>query len=99
MAESYFWLVTRDPETNRPYLLAGGRTEDEARTKGLEILGGVDFTIKKFPTRDLGRASSLLKGNRLEQTHSVHKAAERLGHERTVKRRMAKLRQRNPINT
>ena len=84
--EYYYWLTSRCPETGKPYLIAGGRTEQEARMKGLEVLGGADFQIKRLPTRNLQRASSLLKGNRLEKVHSLRKASEKLGHERTVKR-------------
>ena len=86
--EQYFWLVCSDPETGRPYLVAGGKTEEECRQKGLELLGGIDFEIRKLPTRNLARASSLLKGQRLESTKNLHKATERLGHERTVRRRL-----------
>ena len=86
--QSWYWIVCTDPETNKNFLIAGGRTEDEARQRGMEMLGGLDFTIKRLPTRNLQRASSLLKGNRLEQTRSLRKASERLGHERTVRRRL-----------
>jgi len=85
--EEYYWLTAKDEETGKPYLIAGGVNEEEARQKGLEMLSGLDFRIRKLPTRNLQRASSLLKGNRLEKTHSLHKAAERLGHERSVRRR------------
>jgi len=85
--EEYYWLTAKDEETGKSYLIAGGVNEEEARQKGLEMLSGLDFRIRKLPTRNLQRASSLLKGNRLEKTHSLHKAAERLGHERSVRRR------------
>ena len=84
----WHWIVATDPETHKPYLIAGGRTEDEARQRGMECLGGLDFQIKRLPTRNLQRASSLLKGNRLERTQSLRKASERIGHERTVRRRV-----------
>jgi hypothetical protein len=84
----YWWITSSDPETGKPYLIAGGRSEEEARQKAFEFLGGMDFKLKRLPTRNLARASSLLKGNRLEETKSLHKAAEKLGHERTVKRRL-----------
>lgn len=84
--EEYYWITAVDPDTGKPYLIAGGNTEEIARQKGLEMLGGLDFRIRKLPTRSLSHASSLLKGNRLEKTHSIHKAAERLGHEKSVKR-------------
>lgn len=82
--EEYWWITASDPETGKPYLIAGGRTEDEARQKGLETLGGADFQLRKLPTRSLPRASSLIKGNRLEKTHSLRKAAEPIGHEKGI---------------
>lgn len=81
----YYWLTTVSPE-GKHFLIFGGSTEEEARARGLEQLAGVDFQIKLLPTRDLGRASSLLKGNRLEKTHSLRKAGERIGHERSIRR-------------
>jgi len=69
---NYYWLVAKD-ETGKPYLVYGGATEEEARQKGLENLNGIDFEIKPLPTRDLSSASSMLRGNRLEQTHSLRK--------------------------
>jgi len=81
----YYWLTARD-ETGKPYLIYGGMTEDEARQKGLEMLGGTDFQIKRLPTRNLARASSLLKGGRLEQTHSLKEAGKRIGHNKSLKR-------------
>jgi hypothetical protein len=86
----YYWIVTKDPESNKPYLLPGGKTEQEARQKGLEQLGGIDFEIRRFPTIDLAKASSMLKGRRLEKTKSLHKAVERLGHSKSLKRSQQK---------
>lgn len=98
MREEYYWITAVDPETGKPYLIAGGRTEDEARQKGLETLGGLDFLIRKLPTTNLARASSLLKGDRLEKTKSLHKAAERLGHERSLDRLRDRIRNRRAEN-
>ena len=86
----YFWLVTQD-ENGRPYLIFGGNNEEEARQKGLEMLGGLDFEIKRLPTRDKATASSYLKGNRLEQTHSLKAAGRRVGHDRSLKRLKRKI--------
>lgn len=86
----YYWIVTKDPESGKPYLLPGGKTEQEARQKGLEQLGGIDFEIRRFPTIDLAKASSMLKGRRLEKTKSLHKAVERLGHSKSLKRSQQK---------
>lgn len=82
----YYWLLTSDPETGKPYLIFGGDTEESARQKGLDMLGGLDFEIRGLPTRDLGRASAMIRGKRLEETHSLHKASERLGHNRSIAR-------------
>lgn len=82
--EDYWWITATDPESGKPYLIAGGRNEDEARQKAFEMLAGIDFKLVKLPTRNLSRASSLTKGNRLEKTKSLHKAAEHLGHDRSL---------------
>lgn len=86
----YYWIVARDPETRRPYLLPGGKTEQEARQKGLEQLNGIDFELRRFPTTDIGRASAMLKGRRLEKTKSLHKSVEHLGHSKTLRRNQRK---------
>ena len=84
MSGSFYWLVAQ--ENGRPYLIYGGQSEEEARQKGLELLCGLNFEIKRLPTRNLQKASSLLKGNRLEETHSLKKASQRLGHNKSIKR-------------
>ena len=81
----YYWLMARDDD-GKPYLVYGGTTETECREKGLEMLAGVDFEIKKLPTRNLARASSMIKGGRLEETHSLKKASRRLGHTKSLNR-------------
>jgi hypothetical protein len=82
----YYWLLCTDPDTHKPFLIGGGNTEDECRSKGLEMLAGIDFEIRRLPTRNLARASSLIRGVRLEDTHSLHKASEKLGHDRSLSR-------------
>lgn len=83
--EDYWWIVANDPDTGKLFLIAGGRNEDECRQKGFEMLPGTDFKIKMLPTRNLQRASALLKGNRLEETKNLHQASQRIGHEKSVK--------------
>jgi len=80
VGRNYYWLVC-DYEGRRT-LIYGGGTEEEARQKGLEMLPGIDFKIEALPTRNMASASRMLKGNRLEQTHSLTKATERLRHEK-----------------
>lgn len=80
----YWWIVTHDQ--GKPYLVFGGADEEESRRKGLEILGGMDFELKRYPTRDLDAASSFYRGKRLDETHSLHDAGARIGHDRSVAR-------------
>jgi len=82
----YFWLVTTDPETGKPYLIYGGSNEEEARQKGLEILPGIDFEIKMFRTRHLATASSMLRGQRLNGSRSLRDASQPQGHNKSIKR-------------
>jgi len=83
----YWWIVSHDPDTKKPYLIFGSeKSEDECRQRGMELLGGLDFEVKRLGTRSLSKASSLLKGNRLEQTHSLKEASKRLGHDKSVLR-------------
>jgi len=81
----YYWLVSRD-ESGKPYLIFGGDSEGEARSKGLEMLGGLDFDIKRYPTRDQATVSAYLRGKRLEQTHSLRESGRRIGHSKSLKR-------------
>lgn len=81
----YYWLVVRD-ENGKSFLVFGGNNENEARQHGLETLSGMDFEIKRYPTRDLGRASAIYRGGRLDTTHSLKEASRRIGHDKSVKR-------------
>ena len=83
----YYWICARDPDSGRPYLVFGSdKGEEDARQKGMELLGGLDFEIKRFPTRDLAAASAFLRGKRLEQTQSLRTAGRRIGHTKSLRR-------------
>jgi len=83
----YYWLVAADPETHKPYLVMGSdKSEGDARIKGMEMLPGVDFQIKRLPTKDIGSASAMIRGKRLETTHSLKEASKKLGHEKSIAR-------------
>jgi len=85
---NYYWLVARDSQTNQTTLIFGSdKSESEARAKGLEMLPGTDFAIKRLPTRDTGRASQMLKGGKLERMHSLSEATKRLKHKLGKRRR------------
>ena len=90
-----WWLVARDEQGKTVLIFGSDRSEDEARQKGLEMLGGLNFDIKRLPTRNLARASSLCKGNRLEQTHDLKEATKRLTHERGLRQSRKRRRRHN----
>ena len=75
----YWWLVTRQ-DGKDTIIFGSDLSAENARQKGIEILGGLDFEVCKLPTRDLGKASSLWKGRKLDRTHSLKKSTERLRH-------------------
>lgn len=79
-------MLARDPDTGRPFLIAGGATEEDARQKGLECLSGIDFEIRALYTRNLAKASQIIRGKRLEDTRSLRQAKQRIGHERSLRR-------------
>ena len=88
--QHHYWITTRDPESGRPYLIYGGLTEDVARQKGLEMLGGMDFEIRRLPTSDLSTASSMVRGKRLASGMGLQESVRRQGHEKTVRRRFGR---------
>lgn len=94
---TFYWILCKDPDTGRPFLIAGGDTEDEAREKGLSTLSGIDFEIRGLRTRNLAAASSMIRGKRLEDTRSLRTAREKIGHDRSVRRMMRRQGRRDRI--
>jgi len=88
----FYWIIAKDPDSHKPFLIAGGDSEDDARHKALETLGGVDFEIRGLYTRNMAHASAIVRGKRLEETHDLRTAGERIGHERSVNRMMRRRR-------
>jgi len=90
MREYHYWIYALDGD--KPYLVyacPAREGENKARIKGLELLAGVDFTIKRLPTRDVGKASQMIKGStRLPETHSLKESTRRIGHNKSLKRRL-----------
>ena len=80
----HYWIVAYDQD--RPYLVYGGTDEEEARRKGLELLAGANFELKRYPTMDLGAASAFFRGKRLDDTHSLKESSRRIGHDRSLRR-------------
>ncbi|MCK9600320.1 MAG: hypothetical protein M0R06_14845 [Sphaerochaeta sp.] len=95
--EYHLWIVTKDPETGKPYLIYGcpdRNGEDECRAKGIEMLGGLNFEIRRYPTRSLSEASAFHRGKRLESGEGLKASTQRLGHEKSVERMMRAKRRR-----
>jgi len=86
MSRSFWWLTGRN-EGKRFLIFGSDTSEDDARQHGLELLGGIDFAIKRLPTKNISQASRMLKGNILEQTKDLDTATRRLKHKR-IKRRL-----------
>jgi len=94
MREYHLWIATRD-ESGKPYLIYGCSDRDgesACRDKGIEMLGGLDFEIKRYPTRNLSEASAFHRGKRLERGEGLRASTQRLGHEKSVARRSARRR-------
>ena len=95
MAKQYhFWLVAKD-ETGKPYLIYGCSDrdgEDAARSRGFEMLNGMDFQIRRYPTSNLAQASSFYRGKRLESGEGLRASTQRIGHDKSVTRRLARRR-------
>ncbi len=92
--KKFYWILARDPDPpHKPFLIAGGDDESSAREKALDMLPGLDFEIRGLRTRNLSRASQMIRGKRLEDTHDLRTAKEKLGHERSVRRMIQKRRQ------
>ena len=85
MRKYYYWLVTHD-ENGKVFLIFGGEDESQSRQKGLEMLSGMDFDIKRLPTRDLATASAMYRGKRLERGEGLRRSTQRLGHDRSLDR-------------
>ena len=67
-------------------IMGSNKSEQDARQHGVEVLGGIDFTIKRLNTRSLPAASRMLKGGILERGHNLRQATRRLSHDRTLRR-------------
>jgi hypothetical protein len=71
------------PDGSRvPYLTMGGSTEDDARQKGFDLLGGQDFQIVALRASNEAEATSIWKRQRLEQTSDLQESVRRVQHKR-----------------
>ncbi len=87
LSRSYWWLVGKNE--GKTFLIFGSdKSEEDARQHGFEMLGGVDFQIRRLPTKNISEASRQLKGNILEKTKDIGAATRRLKHKRINKGRI-----------
>ena len=94
MRKYFYWLICREPDTGKVFLLSGGEDEQSARNRGLECLGGIDFKIKRLPTRNLASASAQVRGLRLNSGEGLRKSSERQGHQKSLDRLKQRLQKR-----
>lgn len=88
MREYHYWITARD-ETGKPYLIYGSPAklgESAARQKAMEMLPFTNWTLKRLPTTDIGKASALIRGVRLEKTHNLKESSRRQGHNKALER-------------
>lgn len=84
----HYWIFTKDKD-GRMYLIYGCPArdgEDKARQRGMELLGSVDFELKRYPTSSIQAASSMARGSRLNETHSLEISKKRIGHNKSISR-------------
>lgn len=60
---TYYWLITVSPTSAKPLLLGPYGSEQEAQQIGFDKVGGA-FDIAALKTRDVGRASQILRAQR-----------------------------------
>ena len=97
MPRQYHWWLSAVID-GKPQLVYGAPDfgpdggESIAREKGLSMLQGFDFRMFRYPTRNLSEASAFHRGKRLENGEGLRASTQRLGHEKSVARRLARRR-------
>jgi len=95
MKQYHFWIAAASE--GKPYLIYGCPDRDGesvCRNKGIEMLGGLNFEIKRYPTRNLAEAARFHKGHRLETGEGLKRSTQRLGHEKSIERLKSQRRRR-----
>ena len=90
MRQFHWWISGTDPHTGHRFLIYGDPSESVCRQKALEMLSGIDFKMRRLPTRDISTAARLWKGSRLATHHDITDATRKLGRHKTVKRMLNK---------
>ena len=102
MARQYHWWIISKDELGKPYLIYGAPDfgsdggEDVARSKAFEVLGGLDFNLKRLATRNLSAARGFVCGGFLESGKGLRESVRRLGHEKSLNRLRRRRLERRP---
>ena len=73
-----YWWVWGESQGRR-VALGPYNDEDEAREKGKILIGGY-FDAVELPTRDITKATQMLKARLLGETHNIPYSLERVRH-------------------
>jgi hypothetical protein len=104
MARQYHWWIISKDETGRPYVIYGAPDfgssggEDVARTKAFDMLGGIDFELKRLATRNLDAARAFIAGSRLEKGMGLRESTRRQGHEKSLARLRDRIARRRSVS-
>ncbi|MBU2249374.1 MAG: hypothetical protein KKD77_21680 [Gammaproteobacteria bacterium] len=80
MPTKHYWWLSGVNDGERFLIFGSDISEDDARRRGLELLRGIDFEVRKLNTKNLASASQKYKGHRLERTRDLRTATRRLRH-------------------
>ena len=75
----YYWVLTVHKETGRPIILGAYATEEDANKIGFEKLDG-SFEVIPLDTKDVNKATKMLKYRRFSQTARLEEALKRAKH-------------------
>ena len=73
----YYWI--RGESQGRTVILGWFSTPEEAQAEGAEKIGGY-FDVVPLTTKDMRKATQILKAKKLDESHSLPYALERVKH-------------------
>lgn len=77
MNREYYWITAH--YDGKDILIYGGESYQEAERKGFQELP-CTFEVVMLPTSDIGRASRMIKGRKLEMTQDLSGSMKNLRH-------------------
>ena len=79
----YYWIVAQ--HQGRTLIIGPKITEEDANRMGFDKLDG-NFDVVALPTRDRGKATSMIKARILDRTGDIDEATKRFRHNQTERR-------------